>query len=273
MSTLRRSISSTACSRRCSPRSACPCVAAGLLSYTAPVEATPRASDLPAVVTDTPSPSPLLTFPPFCQPQRRRRGRRRPPGKVVATRVVVPALGIDLPVIRQPGGADAFPPCDVAMYLQQLRQPGQPGATYLYAHARTGMFLPILEASKINNGKRTEGMLVQVYTSDDQLFLYEIVEVRRHVTTLDAALAEKRETLWLQTSEGPAGRSRRLRSSPCRSARPGRPRGGPPEGEPGLLPLTDGAARARTRRPADARSSRSGGGRRPSGRPARRSPR
>jgi hypothetical protein len=49
------------------------------------------------------------------------------------------------------------------------------------------------------------GMLVQVYTADDQLYLYEVVEVRRHVTTLDGALAEKRETLWLQTSEGPVG--------------------------------------------------------------------
>ena len=179
-------------------------VAAGLLSYTAPVEATPSASDLPAFVTDSPSPSSLLTFPPFGSPSPST-GPSATPGKVVATRVVIPALDIDLPVIRQPGGANAFPPCNVAMYLQQLHQPGQPGATYLYAHARTGMFLPILEASKINNGKGLKHDYVQVYTSDDQLYLYEVVEVRRHVTTLDAALKEKRETLWLQTSEGPVG--------------------------------------------------------------------
>ena len=179
-------------------------VAAGLLSYTAPVEATPSASDLPAIVTDTPRPSARLTFPPFSSPSAAPSATVAP-AKVVATRVVVPALDIDLPVIRQPGGANAFPPCDVAMYLQQLHQPGQPGPTYLYAHARTGMFLPILEASKINNGKRMKGMLVQVYTSDDQLYLYEIVEVRRHVTTLDAALRDKRESVWLQTSEGPVG--------------------------------------------------------------------
>jgi hypothetical protein len=180
-------------------------VAAGLLSYSNPVEATPSASELPAVVAGSPRPSSLLTFPPFASPSPSA-GQSASPGKAaVASRVVIPALDIDLPVIRQPGGANAFPPCNVAMYLLQLHQPGQPGATYLYAHARTGMFLPILEASKINNGKRMHGMLVQVYTTDDQLYLYEVVEVRRHVTTLDAALRETRESVWLQTSEGPVG--------------------------------------------------------------------
>jgi hypothetical protein len=178
-------------------------VAAGLLSYSTPVEATPSASDVPGV-TESPLASSLLTFPPLTSPDPS--GGSATPGKAaVASRVVIPALDIDLPVIRQPGGVNAFPPCNVAMYLQQLHQPGQPGVTYLYAHARTGMFLPILEASKVNNGKRMHGMLVQVYTSDDQLYLYEVVEVRRHVTTLDAALREKRESVWLQTSEGPVG--------------------------------------------------------------------
>jgi hypothetical protein len=67
------------------------------------------------------------------------------------------------------------------------------------------MFLPILDASKVNNGAAMLGMLVQVYTSDDQLFLYEIVEVRRHQTTLDDAANATTEQLWLQTSEGPRG--------------------------------------------------------------------
>jgi Sortase domain len=180
-------------------------IALGLLSYTTPVAATPSASDLPTPVGSTPRPSALLTFPPLASPSPSASAAASPAKPAVASRVVVPALGIDLPVIRQPGGANAFPPCNVAMYLQQLHQPGQKGPTYLYAHARTGMFLPILAASKINNGRRMVGMLVQVYTSDDQLYLYEVVEVRRHVTTLDGALAEKRETLWLQTSEGPVG--------------------------------------------------------------------
>jgi hypothetical protein len=181
-------------------------IAAGLLNYTTAVDATAVASGVPtAVPADSPRPSALLTFPALASAGPAGSASASPGKAAVASRVVVPALDIDLPVIRQPGGANAFPPCDVAMYLLQLHQPGQPGATYLYAHARTGMFLPILEASKINNGRRMKGMLVQVYTTDDQLYLYEVVEVRRHVTTLDAALADKREAVWLQTSEGPVG--------------------------------------------------------------------
>jgi hypothetical protein len=177
-------------------------VAAGLLTYTTPAEAIAAPSEPVAVEPSvSPGPGSLLTFPPLASPS----GSASPAAPALATRVVVPALGIDLPVIRQPGGGDAFPPCNVAMYLQQLHQPGQPGPTYLYAHARTGMFLPILDASKVRDGRRMLGMLIQVYTGDDQLYLYHIVEVRRHVTTLDGALAEERETLWLQTSEGPVG--------------------------------------------------------------------
>jgi hypothetical protein len=179
-------------------------IATGLLTYSIPAEAIATASDPGTVAaSDSPTPSGLLTFPPLASPSASAGGS--PAAAAVATRVVVPALGIDLPVIRQPGGADAFPPCNVAMYHQLFHQPGQPGPTYLYAHARTGMFLPILEASKVNNGKRMIGMIVQVYTADDQLYLYDIVDVRRHVTTFDGAFAEKRETLWLQTSEGPVG--------------------------------------------------------------------
>jgi len=179
-------------------------VAAGLLSYTAPVDATPSASDTPVSALPTPTPTQLLTFPPLGSPSPSpSAGASTEP--VFASRVVVPALDIDLPVIRQPGGVNAFPPCNVAMYLEQLHQPGQPGPTYLYAHARTGMFLPILLASRVNNGKRMLGMIVQVYTTDDQLYLYQVVEVRRHITTLDGALAYKPESLWLQTSEGPVG--------------------------------------------------------------------
>ena len=95
------------------------------------------------------------------------------------------------------------------MYLDDghgaLGQPGEGKATYLHAHARDGMLLPILTASKINNGKKMLGMVVEVWTSDDQLFLYEITEVRRHQLDLNDALTATSEQLWLQTSEGPKG--------------------------------------------------------------------
>ena len=50
------------------------------------------------------------------------------------------------------------------------------------------------------------GMIVEVWTSDDQRFLYEIAEVRRDQTRpRRRARRPTREQLWLQTSEGPNG--------------------------------------------------------------------
>jgi hypothetical protein len=113
--------------------------------------------------------------------------------------VAVPALRIDLPVVRPPNDPGHFPYCDVAEYLPELSQPGSPGTTYLFAHAREGMFLPLLRTADA----KMVGMLVQVYTSDNQLFLYEITRVMRNQDSLDFAFAETREQLVLQTSEGP----------------------------------------------------------------------
>ena len=103
-----------------------------------------------------------------------------------------------MPVIA---GNDGYPYCDVAMYLEALGQPGQGRASYIYAHARTGMFLPLLDTP----GPEQLGMVVEVWTSDDLRYLYEIVEVRRDQRDLNDAQAATREELWLQTSEGPRG--------------------------------------------------------------------
>jgi hypothetical protein len=187
-------------------------VGAGLLTYLSPTATgdpgtSPGLSASPSAAAPS-EPSASIPLPSLSPP-----GSPSPsPSSVdrVATRIVIPALRIDLPVVKPPGGPDAFPLCNVAMYIQELSQPGEPGATYIYAHARVGMFLPLLEESKRNNGRRMLGMLVEVYTSDDQLFLYEITEVRRHQTTLDAAFAVRDEQLWLQTSEGPRGTKEKL---------------------------------------------------------------
>ncbi len=117
-----------------------------------------------------------------------------------ATRVAISALGINLPVIA---GSTAYPKCNVAMYLRNLWQPREPGVTFLYAHARTGMFLPLLSRSKINNGASLIGMVVAVYTSDSKVHYYKIDKVRRHVTSIGNAVGITTERLWLQTSEGP----------------------------------------------------------------------
>lgn len=176
-------------------------LAAGLLSYIPPVTAEPAPSGPSSTASPTtaPTPSPLITLPPLDSMPPPSASPSADPDRV-ATRVRIAALDIDMPVVAGPAG---YPFCDVAMYLEAdgLKQPGQGAATYLFGHARTGMFLPLLETLE----KQQIGMVVEVWTSDDYKFLYEIVDVRRAQTTLDDALAADSEELWLQTSEGPKG--------------------------------------------------------------------
>jgi sortase (surface protein transpeptidase) len=127
----------------------------------------------------------------------------------VATRIAMPALGIDLPVVHQPGSA--FPWCNVAMYMPQFSQPGEGGASFIYAHARTGMFLPLLNASLVNNGARMLGMKVYAWTSDNHVYTYQVIKVLRHQYSIPAALAATTsQEVWLQTSEGPYGTYNKL---------------------------------------------------------------
>jgi hypothetical protein len=125
----------------------------------------------------------------------------------VATRIAFPGLKIDLPVVRGPSG---YPYCNVAMYYPSLSHPREGGVTFIYAHARVGMFLPLLERSKINNGASLIGATVQVWTSNDLLSTYKVVRVRRHVTSLDGAFTATTEQLWVETSEGPRGTHEKL---------------------------------------------------------------
>ena len=181
-------------------------LAAGLLTWTVPVEAGPPPSppDDGAITSDLPpSDVPSVTLPPLgtAAPES-----QAPVGPLqvepnedrVATRVRIAALDIDLPVIE---GEDEYPLCNVAMYIGRLSQPGNGGATYLYAHARPGMFEPLLRT----RANEQLGMIAEVWTNDDLKFLYEIIEVRRHQTSLDGPAKVKRDELWLQTSEGPRG--------------------------------------------------------------------
>jgi len=118
----------------------------------------------------------------------------------VATRIRIPSYRIDLPVVR---GPSSYPYCNVAMHQPVLWQPTEPGVTFIYAHARTGMFLPLLSASKVSNGAAMIGRLVYVYTSNSQMYTYRIFKVWRHVTSVQSAVGVTSEQLWLQTSEGP----------------------------------------------------------------------
>ena len=186
---------------------------AGLLTWTAPAEAGPPATPPEGGATATAvSPTPIgpgITLPPIGSPGPEPSATPggivvEPSDTRVATRVRVRELGIDLPVILPPGGGDEYPLCDVAMYIQELSQPGNGKATYLYAHARPGMFEPLLRT----RASEQLGLSVEVWTNDNLRFEYEITEVRRdqrNPTAFDDPIAADTEQLWLQTSEGPRG--------------------------------------------------------------------
>jgi hypothetical protein len=198
---------------------------------------TPAATDSPAPPDPTPSPYPTVWLPsgspappttapaprpiPEPTPAPTKPPTSTPPpdegstgliptttGNARPTRIVVPALHIDLAVIK---GDPAYPKCNVAQYMTgfvNLGNPGQPGqTTYIYAHARTGMFLPLLTQSKINNGANMIGMLVKVYTKDLKLHLYRINIVKRHAIDFSLAtdISPSQHRLIMQTSEGPHG--------------------------------------------------------------------
>lgn len=179
-------------------------LSAGLLTYSVPVAPAhsggPRSTPVPSEAV-VPTPSALVTLPPIgtAAPSPTPTATPAPPADRVATRVRVRGLDIDLAVVE---GNAGYPYCNVAMYLPSLSQPGFGKATYLYAHAREGMFLPLLRTK----ARQQRGQVVDVWTSDDWLFQYRITEVRRDqpfTTGLDDPSAAATEQLWLQTSQGP----------------------------------------------------------------------
>jgi hypothetical protein len=117
-----------------------------------------------------------------------------------ATRVVVSGYSIDLPIIR---GSSSYPKCGVAMYLPSVSQPREPGITFLYAHARRRMFLPLLTRWKTDRGASLIGKTVKVYTSDRYVVFYRINKVRVTKTPMTGVRTLSRERRWLQTSTGP----------------------------------------------------------------------
>ena len=68
------------------------------------------------------------------------------------------------------------------------------------------MFASLLKASEVRDGEGLVGALVEVYTSDNRLHVYDISQVKRHATDLSFTdVPQGEHKLVLQTSEGPAG--------------------------------------------------------------------
>lgn len=114
--------------------------------------------------------------------------------------VKIPRLGIDLPIaegiverdIEQQQTPEGF-----AFHLPGTAIPGEKGNTYIYSHARVGMFLSLWNAKV--------GDEVMVTTPDGRTLRYNVSEVRPHVAPSDVTVAQPTpdERLTLQTSTGP----------------------------------------------------------------------
>jgi len=154
---------------------------------------TPSSTPAP---TPAPTPSPLPSPSPTPDPALAVGPAGRP------SRVAIPALRIDLPVVPPPRNS-TWPLCDVAEYFRPptFQHPGDDGVTYIYGHAQRGMFLSILEASLVTGGRALIGEEVRVWTVNGQRFTYEITRVRRHQKTLAWAFELPPNSLVLQTSE------------------------------------------------------------------------
>ena len=175
---------------------------AGVLSYADPSTAGVAASPSPSSGSLGPAPSISFDVPAASASPGGSAAPSASGGTAVATRLVVPALRIDLPIVPGPSG---YPYCNVAMYqtASPFVQPGQGGPVYLYAHARDGMFGPIYNLVIVQGTpNKLVNDLVQVYTSDNRLYEYVITAVYPHQLNMDRASSATTEELWLQTSEG-----------------------------------------------------------------------
>lgn len=116
-------------------------------------------------------------------------------------RIQIPRLGIDLPVDEGDLVRDIDlqkTPVGFAFHLTGTSIPGQGSNTYLYAHARTGMFLTLWKAEP--------GDQVFISTPDLRALKYVITEVHPRVAVNDVSWAQptQAERLTLQTSTGPS---------------------------------------------------------------------
>jgi sortase (surface protein transpeptidase) len=127
------------------------------------------------------------------------------PIAIAGSRIAVPRLGIDLPLelgeiardVPREGYAGATPE-NVAFVFPSSRLPGEGGNTYIYAHARVGMFLSLWGAKL--------GDEVVIYRPDDGgRRSYRVTLIAPRVNPTDAHWLDPNgeERLTLQTSTGP----------------------------------------------------------------------
>ncbi len=127
---------------------------------------------------------------------------RTTPGAIPSGyRIIVPRLRIDLPIAEgdvQRDVGDEDTPEGYAFHLPGTALPGENGNTFLYAHARRGMFLALWSA--------LPGDEVDIQGPDGRLRTYVVSDVLPRVVATDVSstLPTGRERLTLQTSTGPS---------------------------------------------------------------------
>ncbi len=156
----------------------------GLLLLVGTRPSAPAASPSSTVAAVTTAPLTATSAPPI------------PPGY----RVQIPRLVIDLPLAEGVIDRDTVrqeTPEGWAFHLPGTALPGDAGNTYVYAHARPGMFLSLWNAR--------EGDEVRIITPDGRVLRYRVSEVHPRVDPVDVAWAARTATerLTLQTSTGP----------------------------------------------------------------------
>ena len=119
-----------------------------------------------------------------------------PPGY----RITIARLGIDLPITEGDRERDTVvqqTPENYAFHFPGSAIPGTNGNTYLYAHARRGMFLALWDARV--------GDLVVITTPSGATIRYLVREIHPRVPPEDVSWLEPAtsERLTLQTSTGP----------------------------------------------------------------------
>jgi LPXTG-site transpeptidase (sortase) family protein len=169
------------------------CLGLVLLFSSWPAQPAPSPRATLAALTTSPAPSSLLspTITPSPTP-----APTIPPGY----RIKIVRLSIDLPIAEGDLDRDTVrqeTPENVAFHLPGTAIPGDGSNSYIYAHARRGMFLSLWNAR--------EGDEVTIITPDAHELRYVVSEVRPRVDPSDVTWAARTssERLTLQTSTGP----------------------------------------------------------------------
>ena len=141
----------------------------------------PPTTTASVATTQLPSPTPLPPIPP-------------------GYRVQIPRLAIDLAILEGDIERDTVllqTPENYAFHLPGTAIPGTGANSYLYAHARRGMFLSLWSAQV--------GDVVWISTPDGRALRYLVSEVHPRVTPNEVSFAAPSppDRLTLQTSTGP----------------------------------------------------------------------